>query len=289
MKKKISLIAILIICVSLSITANASQSQTDTEVEVYVMTDGNLTAYFNGTSNGGEVNYWIDGIEVITEFQNIYNKIQKVKSDLNNIDAKASAAMAYTMTNSNQINIHNKSIEDLKIKVYMLRDELVAFENHYFAFEEETQKNFSKINETIESIKDDIQDILDELEDIQLTLDAHAQQINANMQAIADNEANLASLSGNLANLGKIVAGATVVVCGLYLFNRKYPFAEIVQNGKEAVKGERQHKIIDYVKRTGNKPKKAKTKGLIYKIKHVRRNPDRSPIKLFFSFLMTMK
>jgi len=79
MKKNLTILMVFIL-VSLSFTITAKAAQNDeTKVEVYVITDKNLTAYFNGSSTDGSVNYYIDGLEVLTEFENINTLIEQIQ------------------------------------------------------------------------------------------------------------------------------------------------------------------------------------------------------------------
>jgi len=262
MKKKIvMIISLLLIPAAFGMTAQADGSE-ETTVDVYVVTDGDLTAYLDGEA-GGNIYYYIDGIEVKGEFSNIYDLLSILKSDISENSKIASQAVgmaeaALLHADDNQMGIesnddelenhtftlalHYDAINDTYNKLYILRDEVVAFESRYFDFENETNS----------------------------TLNAQENQIGL-LQAKLDD------LNGFVALLKNAFIGVLIAACGLYFINRKYPFGDVFKNGKKAISNGKQYKIVDYTKKT--------KKGLLYKLKHIKRNKEKSPLKFLVSFL----
>ncbi len=248
-------------------TISAEENNKETKVEVYVLTDENLTAFFNGTSTNGDVSYFIDGIEVQNEFMSIWNLLNKLSSKISN--NRGLANLAYTIAdnayghanqNEEKLNQHNSTlnnhahtlafhydaINDTYNKLYVLRDEVVSFENHYLAFENQTNNTLNAQEDQITSLKAEIND-----------------------------------LNGLITLLTYSGIGLVILGVGIYLFNRKYPIGNMFKNKKPVISKSKQYKILDYTE----KPKRT----LRYIITHIRRNKEKSPLKFLFSFFIIKK
>lgn len=268
MKRKLAIIiSLLLIPTALGLNAQAEENG-DTTIEVYVVTEENLTAYFDGEA-GNDITYIIDGMEIKGEFTDIWGVIAQLKKDIKeNFDmanfgyAIATNAQKQSDENTDQINenietlgnhsytlaVHYNAINDTYNKLYLLKDEVVAFEGHYFSFE-------NKTNSTLNSQEDQISALRAELDNV----------------------------NGFIAAIKNVFIGLIIAVFGLYLINRKYPFGEIIRNGKNSLRNGKQYKIVDYTKKTKTK------KGLWYKVTHIRRNKEKSPVRFLSSFLQINK
>jgi len=280
MRKELTLIIVVLLALlSLAITTKADQNN-ETKVEVYVITEEDLVAYFNGSSTDGSVSYYIEGIEVLTELQNINTLIGDIQlteeqntaslsDDLqilcqqlqNNIDN----IYACVVGNIERIGQNNRSIEKLKEdllifkdNLYMLRDEVVSFENSYF-------ENISRINT-----------IFDELNE---KLVLHESLIEENRQNISELQEKFDDLSSNLANVGGTGSIFLLVFISFYIFNKRHPFAKVLEGN--FISKNFQHKLLDFTK-------KQKSKTSRYK-RNVKINKNKSPLKSLFSFFHVNK
>ncbi len=248
------------------------QAEEDAVLNISIVTDGNVTATFNATA-GGNVTYWIDGVEVNGEFDNLWNALEEfgsvwnalnnLKDDVNNAKQSANVAFLYATSNYNMILEHNESINDLYDKIFILMDELIGFEGEYFAFKNET---FVFMNSTKSN-----------LSAINKTLDEYGEIIK-NLQ---NNIAALQSdFNGTIALIRNIFISGGVIVFGLFLINRRHPLKEIISNNnKQRLSG-----LVHRIKKPG-KIIKTKASRFKYIITHIRRNPEKSPIRYVFSFL----
>jgi len=265
MKKNIALIiTLLLITIGFAMSAQATDS--DTTITINVVTDENVTASFNTTANG-TVNYWIDGIEVIGEFSELWSKMGTVEDFAHSAYNYANTAYFLAWNTNNTLMVVKADVENNTAKIYMLRDEIIAFENDYFIFKNNTLVFKNETNSNISSLQE-------------------------NMTFLKD---RVVILEGNLNFAGTVLTGMggmSLVAIGLFMINRRYPFGEIIRNGNGLFKnGNRQYRIVDFVKQTKVTTKATKTRIkkspqiLLEKITnirriHIRRNPKKSPLKL---------
>lgn len=298
MKKQIVLlIAILsILLASTSATAD-TETTNDTKVEVHVITDENLTAYINGEA-GGDVNYYIDGIEVSEEFMALWAKINKLNKKIKDVGGTANMAWGYADNAYSYSNDNNQ-------KIFLIRDELIAFENDYFVFKNNTNNTIGDHAQGLNNHANllyqhagVINNQGDQIDNQSVTLGQQGSMIddlhNNNLglqetvRAQSDQLEEMNSMLGLIKDtlIVLLIIGALIVL--FYLLNRKYPFRKMAGKAKRSIKNLKRERQPDYVKSS----KKAQTKKtLMYKIKHthIKRNPERSPVKLFFSFLQIQK
>lgn len=229
MKKTGKIIGIITatVLVSLVSTVSVQATNEDSTMEVYVVTDGDLTAYFDGVA-GGDINYWIDGIEVKGEFETLRNALgefidvwialNNLKSDLEETNDTANDAYSYadqiynyTQDNAKKLEEHNQTLILYYHIINSTINELVAFEKAYFDFKNETHLNFT-------SVKD--------------TLDDHEQRTCILEGRVDRLESSVDELKATLGNIGTGLAVLGLIAGGLFLTNRHYPLRDVVKNGK---------------------------------------------------------
>jgi len=257
MKKTVKVIGIITVAVLVSLVSTVSIQATsgDSTTKVYVITDGNLTAYFDGVASG-DINYWIDGIEVkgefatlrnaLDEFIDVWIALNELKSDLEETNDTANDAYSYanytyncTQNNAKKLEEHNRTLILHYHIINSTINELVAFEKAYFDFKNETYLNFT-------SVKD--------------TLDGHEQRICILEGRVDRLESSVDELKATLGNIGKGLAGFGLIAGGLFLTNRHYPLRDVVKKGK-CIFGthDKQQKIKDSVHKSSEVKAKAKS------------------------------
>jgi len=274
MNNRMPMIIATIIAISCMLYASPVKADSDTEMTVIVITDGNVNASFDAEA-GGDVNYWIDGIEVKGEFNNIWDAIDNVKTEAES--ASNSALVAYLYANSNfykllvvedDVSVLNDSLADNASKIKQNEDDILyvyyktvsnndsictlfsemgAFEQEYLAFKQESLDQIAALNADFEEFK------------------------------------------ALVTNVG-IITGMGLVVVGLFFMNRRYPFKDVVKNGKKMFKDDKKRKTIDASgKAKKAKAKKASSRTIGYKIFHIRRNKEKSPLKYLMTFFHLSK
>jgi hypothetical protein len=208
------------------------------------------------------------------------NKITSAQDTADSAYGLAANAFAESLANKGLIDkntkaliMHYDQLNDTIGKVWILRNELVAFEGHYFDFVNDTNNTLGM------------------LEFGQIS---HDEELLLQGEDIESLQAKLNSINGVIALVRNTLIGLGVLAFGLFLFNRKYPFGQIARNGKSLFRNGKQHTIVDFVP----KAKKAKPhysmvymlthihrrKGTAHKTYHIRRNPQKSPLQFMFSF-----
>ena len=179
-------IVFIVLMLSLSLPVMHVSAEGDTEITVVVVGDGNVTGYINGTANNGSVYYYIDGIEVSGEFADVWDAIISAKEKASDAHDLASSAYCLANTawviakdNEGRIAAIETNLSNLEVMIWMLRDEVIAFEEDYIVFKNGTRANFTMVNSRIDTANDRIDDLyllLNEKEE-QLYQYAHIQTV----------------------------------------------------------------------------------------------------------------
>lgn len=283
MKSKLIIIgmaAVLLLSMACSIPVNAEES--DVTMDVYVETEGNVNASFNATA-GGNVTYWIDGMEVKSEFSSIWEAfgefddvwefineldlfIEETRNTANGAYHLGLSAFSYASDNYDKIMLAFAALLELNETTNKMQSEL---EEH---------------NDTINYLKDKISYLEAEIEKLNATISDQAAQI----KLLQSDVKGINELLGFVGNAGIIFVVLAVLACCLYLFNRKYPFGQVMRNNKGIFKNGKKRKTLDFTRKAG-KPKKVKNKSFYFKMKHIKRNKEKSPVRSLFSFLQAHK
>jgi len=255
------------------------------DATIYRTGDGELYVmlYIGESDVLGEMQAGIDNLEdnVNTLAGNdatLNNKIEKAQVSADSAYGIASNAYLQALNNKGLIDENTKAlimqydqINDTIGKVWILRNELVAFEGHYFEFVNTTNSD---------------------LNDLQFGHISHDEELLLQGEDIEALQAKLNNINGVIALVRNTLIGLGILAFGLFLFNRKYPFGQIARNGKNLFRNGKQHTIVDFVP----KAKKAKPHySMLYmlthirrrnghKTYHIRRNPQKSPLQFMFSF-----
>jgi len=128
----------------------------DTTIDIIVISEGNVTGYINCTAINGSVSYYIDGIEVKGEFDKVWSSISGVRKTAQRARSLAGSAYRYADNNHNDIVELSIISENNTNKIYILRDELVSFENEYIVFKNNTNTTFTQITYKIKNLREDV-------------------------------------------------------------------------------------------------------------------------------------
>ena len=266
MKKIVKVIRIITVTVLISLVSTVSVQATsgDSTTNVYVVTNENLTAYFDGVA-GGDITYWIDGIEVKGEFESlrdelnkfidVWNALNELKNYIEETNNTANDAYNYanltyncTQNNSKKLEEHNQTLILYHYIINSTINELVAFEKAYLDFKNETHLNFT-------SVKD--------------TLDDHEQQISILEERVDRLESNVDELESTIGNIGKGLSGIGLIAVSLFLANRYHPLRDVVKRSKGIF---------------GNHNKKQRIKDSVHKSSEVKaKSKSQNRLKQFLS------
>ena len=130
-------VTLIIFSFLLSQTALADDTIT---VEIY--SDADITGWVNATANGSIV-FYIQGIDILNEIDSLWSAVKSAKSKASSAYSKASKAYILAKSNSGKISLMEADIQNNTAKIYILRDELVSFENDYIKFKNCTLNNIT--------------------------------------------------------------------------------------------------------------------------------------------------
>lgn len=266
MRKRFVFTITAIILITFSVVASSQEGSSFTEYRVFIETDGDIEAFFDGKANGS-ITYYVDGIEVKSEFSDIWGCLNDIKGDLDQISNYALTAFANSNDNAEKIKKHAEelnthdatlswhtfAINDTMYKVAFLGNEIVAFEGAYFNFVNETNSTFSE----------------------------HSSNIDSNSEEIDVLRARVNNLNFMIGLLRNFIIGLLVLAFVLYVINKRYPLKEMTKKYNRIIKDGRPKPIYDF---SGKFKYMGEKLNLLTRIR-VKRNPKRSPLRFLFSFL----
>jgi len=239
----------------------------NTTISVYVETTGDVNASFNATA-GGNVTYWIDGIEIKGEFESIWEAIAYYEKKISDAQATADYACFVAQSNSNRLDeaeeelkkhnytllIHYSLINDTITNLLILRDEIIGFEQDYFNYVNKTDTTLKTYGENIE---------------------VHEKEITALKNKVAE-------LTFILTLIGIIIAISAITATALYIINKRYPLKQLIK--RESKEDYKQYKLVDFLQKTEHTRKL----GVIGRIR-IKRKLERKPLRSLFSSLLLIR
>jgi len=150
-------VTLIIFSFLLSQTALADDTIT---VEIY--SDADITGWVNATANGSIV-FYIQGIDILNEIDSLWSAVKSAKSKASSAYSKASKAYILAKSNSGKISLMEADIQNNTAKIYILRDELVSFENDYIKFKNCTLNNITLLQLELNDQKEAISNLHENL------------------------------------------------------------------------------------------------------------------------------
>ena len=114
----------------------------DDTITVEIYSDKDITGWINATANGSVV-FYIQGVDILSEINSLWSAVKSAKSKASSAYSKASRAYAIAKSNSGKISLMEADIQNNTVKIYILRDELISFENDYIKFKNHTLNNIT--------------------------------------------------------------------------------------------------------------------------------------------------
>jgi hypothetical protein len=238
----------------------------DSNVKVFLVTDENITAEINGSA-GGNISYFIDGIEVKGEFENlwealaefsdVWSEINSVKKNLDGTKDVLTAAAETAYDNKKKLEEHDQVLLIHYNAINDTINELIAFEDDYAKFVNFTNTTLGEHDKLILIHASEIQDLKQKYQAQQDQIDQLKKDFDEKLMAMRNT-----------------LIGLFILGFGLYLINHKYPLVGIIKR--------RGRNISDAVSsKFGSHTRKVKSKKLhSSKLSRIRINPDRSPYKV---------
>jgi len=150
-------VTLIIFSFLLSQTALADDTIT---VEIY--SDADITGWVNATANGSIV-FYIQGIDILNEIDSLWSAVKSARSKASSAYSKASKAYILAKSNSGKVSLMEADIQNNTAKIYILRDELVSFENDYIKFKNCTLSNITLLQLELNDQKEAISNLHENL------------------------------------------------------------------------------------------------------------------------------
>ena len=100
-------------------------------VDIALVTDDNIVANITGIVNdNGTITVYVDGIEIKGEISKLWSSIEKVDRSAKNANWKANNNRKYIL-------LLQKDIENNTQRIYLIKKEIIAFEEDYFKVKED--------------------------------------------------------------------------------------------------------------------------------------------------------
>ena len=122
---------ILITIFVLTLTINTTLADNNTSyIDIALVADGDIIANLTGIVNNGTMTVYVNGIEIQGELSKLWTNIEKVSKTAKNAYSKASKNYKYIIS-------LQKDVQDNTERIYIIRNEIVAFEEDYFKVKED--------------------------------------------------------------------------------------------------------------------------------------------------------
>jgi len=122
---------ILITIFVLTLTINTTLADNNTSyIDIALVADGDIIANLTGIVNNGTMTIYINGIEIQGELSKLWTNIEKVSKTAKSAYSKASKNYKYIIS-------LQKDVQDNTERIYIIRNEIVAFEEDYFKVKED--------------------------------------------------------------------------------------------------------------------------------------------------------
>ncbi|NIA04313.1 MAG: hypothetical protein GWP09_03095 [Nitrospiraceae bacterium] len=146
MRSKVILLTLTLLLGSMiPVSAGAS----DTYTTIIITSDENVTANVSVNSINGSAVIYVDGVPLQTTISNIYHSIHNVNGRAISAYRLANNAWIISTNNSKNILLLKEDIGNNTIHLYLLRNELIIFENNYIQFKNRTEYDIGFLNSAV--------------------------------------------------------------------------------------------------------------------------------------------
>lgn len=146
----------LAVILILSTTATATTSS------ITIISDQDITANITAIANGTAIVY-VDGVPIKTEINEIWKQLKSVNGKACSAWRIGNDAWLLAYNNNKSIMLLRSKVDNNTMKIYLLRDELIGFENEYLKFKNSSMTFFENLNGSVKANTDNISELRNEL------------------------------------------------------------------------------------------------------------------------------
>jgi len=124
-----------------------------TYTDITIVSDQNVMANVTAVANGTAVVY-VDGIAVKEEISRLWDKIHSVSGRASSAWRIGNDAWLLALNNNESIMFLYDKVDNNTMKIYLLHDELLGFENEYLGFKNSSKTSFENLNSSVNANAD---------------------------------------------------------------------------------------------------------------------------------------
>ena len=120
---KKTIMGLILICIMFATIQTTATEQS--YIDIILVTDDDIILNLTGTVNdNGTITIYIDGVEIKGELTHLWSTIEKVSKSASNANSKANQNRKYILTLQKDVQVNSE-------KIYLIRNEILAFEDDY--------------------------------------------------------------------------------------------------------------------------------------------------------------
>ena len=124
-----------------------------TYTDITIVSDQNVTANVTAVANGTAVVY-VDGVPIKTEISKIWKQLKSINGKAYSAWRIGNDAWLLALNNNESIMFLYDKVDNNTMKIYLLHDELLGFENEYLSFKNSSKTSFENLNSSVNANAD---------------------------------------------------------------------------------------------------------------------------------------
>jgi len=146
-------------------------SVADDTITVEIYSDKDINGWINATSNNGSVVFYIQGVDILNEINSLWSAVKSTKNKAHSAYSKANKAYIIAKSNSGKISLMEADIQNNTARIYILKDEIVSFEDDYIKFKNHTLSNITLLQLQLNNQKKEISTLREKFDNYKLLID----------------------------------------------------------------------------------------------------------------------
>lgn len=161
-----------------------AQAEETTYTDIVIISNQNIIANITANANDTAIIY-IDGIPVESKIKNLQKQIDSVNSLAVSTWQLSNDAWLLALRNNQSLMVLRDNVNNNTMKLYILRGELISFENEYLDFKNESLMLFEKLNGNVDTNTANILKLQNDLDEAKGKINILSGMLGASISAFA--------------------------------------------------------------------------------------------------------
>ena len=161
-----------------------AQAEETTYTDIVIVSNQNIIANITANANDTAIIY-IDGIPVESKIKNLQKQIDSVNSLAVSTWQLSNDAWLLALRNNQSLMVLRDNVNNNTMKLYILRGELISFENEYLDFKNESLMLFEKLNGNVDTNTANILKLQNDLDEAKGKINILSGMLGASISAFA--------------------------------------------------------------------------------------------------------